>query len=161
MTEQVDRVCRLDLLREHQHCLSREPRAQLDRGTQTLEHEGRRHANVRHHKIRVKVRDHVLQLVRSSGLTHDIEALLLDQARDPLAHEYGVVREEQPQLPPVTRIRQRFHRIGRIAAISVPPLLGLSSTKLPPAASIRSRRPTSPDPASIEAPPSPSSETST
>jgi hypothetical protein len=63
----------------------------------------RRHTDVDDHQVGPKLADQVEQLGRVPGLTHHLETGTLEQARETLAHQNLVVRQDDPR-------RIRAHR---------------------------------------------------
>ena len=92
--EEVERVLRLDVLREDEHAGRRMLLADLPRRAEALVGVRRRHPDVDDRDVG-RVRAHLQQqLVGGPGLADDLEAGLLEQLRDALAEQDGVVGED-------------------------------------------------------------------
>ena len=89
--EQVERVGLLHVLGEHEHRGARVLRADRARRAQALVGVGRRHADVDDRHVGLVGADLAQQVLPVAGLAGDLEAGLLEQAREPLAQQDGVV----------------------------------------------------------------------
>ena len=65
-------------------------------GRITVVGEAGRHANVRDHDVRPLLLDLAQEILGVIGLPDDLEALCLEQRRDALPEEHGVVRQHDP-----------------------------------------------------------------
>src|SRR5581483_1388006 len=132
---------------------ARMPRADLARGADPLVGLRRRHADVDDRDVG-RVAPHLEQeLLGVPRPADDLDPRLLEQAREPLAQQGRVVRDDGAQ-----RLR---HRTGSSARTTVPRPGELATSSVPSSASTRSRRPQRPEPPRGSAPPAPSSETRT
>src|SRR5215217_2705756 len=145
--EKLHRVRRLYVLREDEHAAGGVLLADLLGGAEALVGMGRRHADVHDGHVRGVAADLEHELVRVPGLADDLEPGLVEDARDALAKENGVLCQDYPH--------------GISARIRVPCPGALSTCRRPSRASTRSARPRRPEPFSGSAPPTPSSATST
>ena len=111
--QELHRVARLHVLREHEHARAREALADLLGRAQTLVGLGRRHADVHDRHARLVHRHVSEQVLRGAGLGRHLEAGLLEQARDALAKEDRVVGEDDAHpLHQLARVpeRREVHR---------------------------------------------------
>ena len=91
LREQLDRVGLLDVLGEHEHADVGVVGADLVRGAQALVGVGGRHPDVDDGDVGVVGADLAQQVLGVTGLAGDLEARLLEQAREALAQQHGVV----------------------------------------------------------------------
>src|SRR5205085_10352295 len=103
----------------------------------------RRHADVDDRHVGLGPLDERAQLLGVGGQPDDVETALLEQAREALAQDDGVVGDDYAH--------------GISARRVVPRPGALDTVSRPPSASTRSARPRSPEPPLVEAPPIPSS----
>ena len=104
-----------------------------------------RHAHVDDREVRRVLADEGEQHVGVAGPSDDAVARVLEQPRETLAQQHGVLRDHDAH--------------GSSTAIRVPAPAGLCSARVPPCAATRSARPARPVPAVGAAPPIPSSAT--
>ena len=89
--QQLERVGLLDVLGEHEHRSRRALGADPVRRAQALVGVGRRHAHVDHGDVGLVRADLAQQLLGVARLADDLEARLVQQSRDPLTQQNGVV----------------------------------------------------------------------
>ena len=145
--EELHRVRRLRVLRQHEDADSRVPLPDLLRRLEAFVRVGRRHPDVHDRHVR-RVRAHLEhQLVGVRGLADDLEAGVGEDAGDAFPEEDGIFGEDYAH--------------GISARILVPSPGRLTIPRRPSRASTRSARPRRPEPRFGSAPPTPSSSTST
>jgi hypothetical protein len=93
LRQQLHRVGRLDVLRQHEHAGRGEALADLLGGAQALVGLRRRHADVHHGHVRLVHGDVAQQVLGRPRLRDDLEARLGEQPGDALAEQHRVVRE--------------------------------------------------------------------
>ena len=91
LREQLERVGLLDVLREHEHRRARVLGADPVGGAQALVGVGRRHPDVDHRDVGMVGSDLAQQILGVAGLAGHFEAGFLEQARQTLAQQHGVV----------------------------------------------------------------------
>src|SRR3954451_4447758 len=145
--QQLERVGLLDVLGEHEHARLRLLGPDGRGRTQTLVGLRRRHADVDQRDVGLVCADLAQQVLRVSGLADDVHAGLLQQAYDALTQQDAVLGYDDSH--------------GILARTVVPSPGGLTTSRRPSRPASLSARPLSPLPASNDAPPHPSSWTST
>ena len=144
--QQVDGVALLDVLGEHQQRHVRPLLADHQRGAHALVGERRRHPDVDHAHVGLVLLDGAQQRLAVGDAVDDVEAALVEQAREALAQQHGVLGDHGSHGNSTRRV--------------VPPPGGLDRCRSPSTARTRSRRPLMPMPVP-SAPPLPLSSTST
>ena len=122
----------LDVLREDEDGGPRMRPADLSRGAHALVFVVGRHAHVDDGEIRLVLGDDGQQRLGVAHPRDDLVPGILEQSREPLAQQDGVLRDHDPH--------------GISASIRVPAPGGLWMSSVPPWASTRSVRPMSPVP---------------
>src|SRR6187455_670776 len=141
--DELDRVVRLDVLREHEDGRLRVPLPDLGGRAHALVLVRRRHAYVDDREIRLVLGDDGHERLGVSDAGDDRVTGILEQPRDPLAEEHGVVGDHDSH--------------GSATSTRVPRPRGLETASVPPWAATRSCRPARPEPRRTTAPPMPSS----
>src|SRR4029453_17946783 len=141
--EQLGRVPLLHVLREPERGRAGPAPADLDRRAQALVGERRRHPDVDDADVRPLAFDGLDQAERVLHRADDLMPLVAEQAAEPLAEQDAVLGDHDT------------HGISTIRTVGPPS--GESRCSSPSSAPTRSRRPASPEPSSIDAPPTPSS----
>ena len=93
LLEESDRIARLDVGREHEHCDVGELGADALRGDDSLVRVRRRHLDVDDHRIRLRDCDLAYEPPRILGLADDLDPGLVEQTGDAFAGEHRVVRD--------------------------------------------------------------------
>src|SRR5262249_18601258 len=150
LRQEVERVLRLDVLREHEHARLWVLLADLARGAQALVGVRRRHADVDDRDLGAVGTHLEEELLRVARLADHLEARVLEQTRDALAEKHGVFGEHDAH---------RYDSKGISATTLVPPASGLSIDRRPSSTATRSASPRRPEPPAGSAPPMPSSAT--
>src|SRR3954451_23158063 len=144
--EQLGRVRMLDVLRDDEHCGLRRELAHRLRGSQALVAEARRQADVDDGDVGTLAEDCVDERVAVLHRIHDVEVVVAEEARQPVAEQCEVLGDHDAH--------------GITARTIVPPPARLSTASMPSSAPTRRSRPRNPFP-EASAPPRPSSATST
>ena len=92
--EQLDRVAGFRVLREHEHGCVRVLGPDLLRRSEAFVGVRRGHPNVDKRDVRLVGPDLEQQVGGGAAAAHDLEALVLEQARDPLTQQHRVVSDD-------------------------------------------------------------------
>ena len=132
LRQQVERVGLLDVLGEHEHADAGLLGADPVRGAQALVGVRGRHAHVHDRDVGLVRADLAHQVLGVAGLADDVEARFLEQARETLAQEHGVVGDHDAD-----RVAHGREPSGRRSQAAAP---GRGRPRAPPWARIRARR---------------------
>src|SRR5262249_40090547 len=144
--EQLGRVAVFDVLRDDEHCRLGETFAELECSAEALVTKGGWQADVDDRNVRLVVADGVDERVAVCDCGGDVEAVVAEQACEPVAQQGKVLGDHDAH--------------GSSALIVVGPPCGLAIASVPSSASTRRLSPVRPLP-DASAPPRPSSATST